>query len=693
MKTLKWIFAVPIALSLLLFPLARGYTAGQEPMAGVIYVDVDATGADDGTSWTDAYTDLQAALAASTSGTQIWVAEGVYYPDISANPKNYNSFVLKNGVELYGGFAATETALAQRDWAANLTILSGDIDHNDVNDDGNFIAETWSQLAGDNTYTIVYAPNVDDTAVLDGFIITAGWSRSSGPGDVGEGGGVYLDNASPTLRNLTFSGNMAYRGGGGLSVANNSNPALSDITFTGNYATLNGGGLFVTDASGSIQRATFSGNRADSGDSYGSGGGVHIDKSTFTLTDITISDNVARAYGGGIYVANSVVHMESATIGRNATLTHMGGGAHIRASTVGISDTVFISNTATSSGGGLYAQSGNVVVLTGTQFISNTAGTQGGGIYTNGTVRGTDVTLRGNVAASRGGGMAADQATVELARLTVENNTAQNGEGGGLVFGSPSRGSGTATLTDVAITGNTAQGTWGGGGGVALTAGSLVIRGGLIAHNAALAYYAGGIYMSAGYVALENVTISDNTAGTPGSGRNAGGIYHRGTNLTLYNVTIANNLTYGGQGGGLFIAASDTPLIMTNTILADNEGEDFRHTSSSTSAMSVTYSLVETQASPDLSDGIDGNLIGSDPMLDSLADNGGFSHTLSLLPGSPAVDAGTDTVCPPNDQRGVARPIDGDDDGTAACDMGAFEAPPGSGPISTLFIYLPLVIR
>jgi hypothetical protein len=125
------------------------------------------------TSWANACT-LKYALSIAVNGDQIWVKKGVYYPGTNRT----DTFTLKNGVALYGGFAGTETALNQRDWQTNLTILSGDIDQNDINTDGNFIAETWSDIQGNNAYHVVTGGGTNSSAVLDGFIITAGLANS-----------------------------------------------------------------------------------------------------------------------------------------------------------------------------------------------------------------------------------------------------------------------------------------------------------------------------------------------------------------------------------------------------------------------------------------------------------------------------------------------------------------------------------
>src|SRR5512138_1801633 len=84
--------------------LAVGPT-GRASAASIIYVRAGATGANNGTSWTNAYKSLQSALAAAASGNQIWVAKGVYKPTLTSNRSI--SFVLKDGVAIYGGFAGT----------------------------------------------------------------------------------------------------------------------------------------------------------------------------------------------------------------------------------------------------------------------------------------------------------------------------------------------------------------------------------------------------------------------------------------------------------------------------------------------------------------------------------------------------------------------------------------------------------
>ena len=223
----------------------EGYTC---PSAGPLYVDQDAAGGN-GQSWANAFTNLQTALAVARACAgldEIWVAAGVYTPGLART----DTFTLTSGLQLYGGFAATETLRTQRDWAANPTILSGDIGGDDTNTDGNYIAETIAAIAGSNAYHVIWADGVSNpitaTTILDGFTITAGQATGSNPND--SGGGFYCagngsgHECSPSLSHLTFSGNQATNGGAmyNYSYRGISSPSLTNVTFSGNLASYAG---------------------------------------------------------------------------------------------------------------------------------------------------------------------------------------------------------------------------------------------------------------------------------------------------------------------------------------------------------------------------------------------------------------------------------------------------------------------
>ena len=186
--------------------------------SSVIYVNASASAGGDGLSWLTAYKYLQDGLTAATGSKQIWVAKGVYYPDESSGGNSNDSsasFSLKNGVEIYGGFAGSETSLTQRNWQTNRTILSGDIGQDDVTTDG--VTLSWADQVGTNSGAVVKAHNVDATARLDGFIITGGHASNIG-------GGIYCNTCSARLFNLEVRGNQAYYGGGGIGLSSLASP-------------------------------------------------------------------------------------------------------------------------------------------------------------------------------------------------------------------------------------------------------------------------------------------------------------------------------------------------------------------------------------------------------------------------------------------------------------------------------------
>ena len=304
----------------------------------VIYVDQAATATlQDGSTWEQAFTDLQAALAAARVGDQVWVAAGVYTPGPSGN--RLATFLLKNGIALYGGFAGMESSLEDRNWEVNSTILSGDIDGNDVTLGG--IVSDPDNIVGENAYRVVSAVNINETAALDGLIITGGDNEQAA--DPAQwGGGFYGENSALAIRNLRFQGNSAAAGGG--MFLNGGVPIVLDgVEFINNTATINGGGLHTLNGSSpSLSNVTFSGNSADNGNG---GGMVNWNASSPSLSNVTFSGNSA-CNGGGMYNNDSAnPSLTNVTFSGNSA--YWGGGMSNDSSSPTLTNVTFSCNIAT----------------------------------------------------------------------------------------------------------------------------------------------------------------------------------------------------------------------------------------------------------------------------------------------------------------------------------------------------------
>ncbi|HEX2973856.1 MAG TPA: Calx-beta domain-containing protein, partial [Tepidisphaeraceae bacterium] len=287
----------------------------------VLHVDDTATGSNDGSSWADAYTSLQAALQAVEVGAVIWVAAGTYKP----GTLRADSFQLRNRVAIFGGFPDGGGAWLQRDPSANPTILSGEIGD--------------PTTTSDNSSHVVYARNVDATAILDGVTITAGNANGSSEYLANEyfcnnryGGGMYNFAASPILRNCIFIANMAASFGGAIYNAYASAPTLTDCTFTRNTATSTlgrGGAVYNDSSSPTLINCTFNGNSCN-GLANAGGGAMYSDwtGSRPKLVNCTFVANTAIDRGGAVFTYEGETTLTNCTFAWNsATGVDGSGGA------------------------------------------------------------------------------------------------------------------------------------------------------------------------------------------------------------------------------------------------------------------------------------------------------------------------------------------------------------------------------
>jgi len=334
---------------------------------GTIYVDADATGANDGSRWADAFNYLQDALAVASSSDEIWVAQGIYKPDegVGITPGDREAtFQLKNGVAVKGGYAGFgQPEPNARDIDAYETILSGDLLGNDGPDFAN---------NSENSYHVVTGSWTDETAVLDGFTITAGNASYSVPPH-NNGGGMYNDSGSPTVTNCTFSINSAFDLGGGMSNVSSS-PTLTDCTFSENSASYSGGGMFNIYSSPVLANCIFKRNSA-----YYGGGGMTNSASSPTVTNCTFSANTTSRFGDGGGMVNykgTPTVMGCIFSGNSA---RDGGGIYNRESSLTMANCMFSRNSAGDDGGGMWNWN-NSPTLTNCTFSGNSASEEGGGM-------------------------------------------------------------------------------------------------------------------------------------------------------------------------------------------------------------------------------------------------------------------------------------------------------------------------
>jgi len=368
------------------------------------YVAITGTGLG-GLTWTNAFTNVQDALAVAANPSEIWVAKGVYYPDEGIGQINDSvtaTFLLTDGVAIFGGFKFNDANFNDRDWENNLTVLSGDVDGDDTSGaDG--VSVTVTEIVDDNAYHVVTAKGVTGTAVLDGFTITAGQADGSEPNDYG--GGFYCDGiggiCNPSLKNVIFSGNFAEYGGAMFNIGRkgDSSPSLKNVTFSGNLADY--GGAMYNDgynghSSPSLENVIFSGNSAVEYGGAMYNYGQKNGNSSPSLINVTFSGNSSYQGGGAMYNDGEYTGSNSSPSLINVTFLGnsggQGGGAMYNDgyddgnSSPSLINVVFSGNSA-EDGGGMYNYGNKGTsspTMTNVTFSGNSASDKGGAIYNYG---------------------------------------------------------------------------------------------------------------------------------------------------------------------------------------------------------------------------------------------------------------------------------------------------------------------
>jgi len=436
-----------------------------------ICVDADAAGANNGTTWADAYKFLQDALTDANSSekpVEIRVAQGVYQPDRnSAEPNGTGdrnaTFQLIRGVALKGGYAGFgHPDPNARDFELYETVLSGDLDSNDL--DVNAPADLRDEPSRvENAYHVVTSRDSDESAVLDGMTITGGNANGDWPDPwpyEKRGGGMYNE-------------------GGGDRIEYSA--AISNCRFVANSATV-GGGMYNYDTNPKISNCCFSGNSAslDLAGEYcwgGSGGGIHNERSSPMLTGCVFNGNSASA-GGGMCNMDSDPVVGLCTFVSNAA-DFEGGGMYGYWSSPSLNGCVFSRNTGYGEGGGM-SNNGGMLLVSYCIFSENSTIGSGGGIYNSQGSRGTIIRciFVGNRSShNRGGGAFNSVSDVMFANCLFAGNLARIS--GGAVENIRSE----TTILDCTVAQNRAGGA---GGGIRCWFGSNgLVRNSILWHNSA----------------------------------------------------------------------------------------------------------------------------------------------------------------------------------------------------------------
>lgn len=396
-------------------------------------------------------------------------------------------------------------------------------------------------------------------------------------------------------------------------------------------------------------------------------------------------------HGGGILNINGILTLENVALEEN--IGGRGGDAPWNCGPGGW-------------GGGVY-NTGQLTVRN-CSFKKNVAG-RGGGVYGY-AYSSLEAKTRAKTAAPKqvyiepgdgghGGAICNHKGKVVIEQCEFLENSGGNGGSGYGVFSGGLGGAlynleGEMTIRDTALIQNTGghaggyedPGMGGSGGAVCVVTGTLSMERCLVYDNeggqGGWCYYVsggygGGLYLYSSDVRLVNTTISYNSAGSGSDNGKGGGIYQKEGKLEMVHCTVFHNnsgrpsyYSFSYAGGGV---CGDN-VFVKNSVISGNRvglyayGNDFYGT-----MHSQGYNLLGDPDGCDLRGDLTGNIIGEDPLLKELKDNGGDLMTHALAPGSPAIDAADPLDTLPKDQRGVSRPKDGDNDGNARTDMGAYE--------------------
>lgn len=579
------------------------------PMAGlptVLHVDAAASPGGDGATWGTALNDLQDALClARRSGgdvEEIWVKAGTYRPDRGTGLR-IMAFVLEEGLGLYGGFAGTETMREQRNPAANVTTLSGDIGT--------------AGISSDNSVHVVFAKGVDGSAILDGFTVANGNADTQSHFFDDVGGGIRIVSASPTIGNCVIVVNAATGNGGGVH-NEDASATFSGCTFLANAAT-NGAGMGNDSGSAPmLDNCHFTSNSASF-----VGGGMHNNGTSPIVTGCRFSGNSA-VYGGGVENFDNAAQFDGCDFDSNNVATQAGGAVHNNLSDSTFTQCTFVGNDAM-FGGGMRSLDSNTSVSS-SMFSGNTA-ELGGAVLNDGAsdVSFSSCDLVMNMA-DTGGALYGFECSMTISDCVFDSNAATGG-GGGVTLG----GSKGQHFENCDFIENSASF---GGALYAFESEHLIVGGGLLTGNTA--DDGGGIYLFNANPDVRGVLFDANDAGALALNTGVGGAMYAvaGSAPIVSSCTFFDNL--GGYGGGAIRNQDSDSTIMNCRFIGNQCNTSGGAVENLASDVTMAGCLFSGNASVSGWGGAISNMADSNPEMSNLTISG---NTAAFAGGGIANDA------------------------------------------------------
>ena len=562
------------------------------------------------------------------------------------------------------------------------------------------------------------AINNAGTAVLksDTFKSNTGWPGGGAPvsGGYGYGGAIYSAGKT-TITSCGFTSNVvggsssgSYGAGGAIAQYANA-LSVSQSTFTtnsagggknGSWGT--GGAIYTTAGTLSLEGNTFTGNRAG-GDVAGYGGAIYADEA-FTGSANVFGQNSSYgnstggyAYGGAVYAGSGLTlsggsFSGNSAIGGSTVNSGQGFGGGVDSElTATLTSVSFSANSAvggpggSGQGGAIYLGGGNASTWTSLTFASNSASSTGTLSYSagGGLVSFAPLTIAGTTsfasnaatsAVSAAIGGVGGAAAIEVGPFSFVGSASNNSattQGGAFWIDD------VAAITNTLISGNHVAGVQspndGGGGIYVALGGVLTLTGSTLTANTTLGNVAstgGGGIFNAGIGSLSNDTLTANRSSIDGGGIENDTI----ASFTLTNVTVYQN-TAGAHGGSIKNLYSDATLTFANSILAGGTGDALPDdVSNDGTIVSNDYNLVQTAPTGQAITGTTThNILGSNPVLGALGNNGGPTPTNADSATSPGIAHIPFSICSADKIKVDQRQYPRNPTGTGFCDIGAFE--------------------